>query len=159
LDAEISVQTLFGHPTIGELAQNLEGRGRAARAPLVFVADRPNPAPLSRGQQRMWFQHRLEGPDSGLDNIPLALRLRGLLDIDALRAALGDVIARHEILRTLYRVDADGNPRQYVLPASTAAPEIEMFDVEPASLDGTLTTAAFDRGFDLESQRPLRATL
>src|SRR6185437_15202187 len=32
-------------------------------------------------------------------------------------------------------------------------------DVEPASLDGTLTTAAFDRGFDLESQRPLRATL
>src|SRR6185437_10484038 len=105
LDAEISVQTLFGHPTIGELAQNLEGRGRAARAPLVFVADRPNPAPLSRGQQRMWFQHRLEGPDSGLDNIPLALRLRGLLDIDALRAALGDVIARHEILRTLYQAD------------------------------------------------------
>ena len=58
--------------------------------------------------------HRqLEGPTAPY-NIPLALRLAGELDAGALAAALGDVVGRHEVLRTVFPADG-GQPFQHVL--------------------------------------------
>ena len=76
---------------------------------------RPAVIPLSYAQQRLWFLNRFEGGVATY-NMPIAFRINGPLDVDALDAALDDVIARHESLRTVFP-DVDGVALQRVLPA------------------------------------------
>ena len=71
--------------------------------PAIVPTVRPEAVPLSFGQQRMWFVNRLESPDTAY-SMSSAVRLTGgELDQDALRAAIGDVAARHEVLRTVIK--------------------------------------------------------
>ncbi|MEU6814554.1 amino acid adenylation domain-containing protein [Streptomyces sp. NPDC046860] len=155
LGAEVAVRTLFEHPTVAALARALDTPGRARPAVLPASA-RPEPLPLSYAQQRLWFLNRLEGPGSTY-NIPLVLELDGTLDPDALRAALGDVIERHEALRTLFS-ERDGVPCQTVLPAARATPELPVTSIAPADMDATVLDAVREP-FDVTRDLPLRATL
>ncbi|MFF4318247.1 amino acid adenylation domain-containing protein, partial [Streptomyces sp. NPDC001568] len=152
---ECSVRDVFEARTVARLATRLADRGGAGRpAPVGGV--RPQRLPLSYAQARLWFLHRLDGP-SATYNIPLALRLRGALDPAALAAAVGDVVARHEALRTVYAEDAQG-PYQRILPVGGV--EVP-FVVERAPVSGH--AARIDREtarpFDLATELPLRATL
>src|SRR5712691_8850153 len=118
---------------------------------------RPAEIALSYAQRRLWFLERLEGI-SGTYVIPLAVRLKGTLDRVALEAALGDLVERHESLRTLFP-DRLGVPRQEILEPQSARPRLEIGSVnDEAGLAAALTAAA-GRGFDLSSEIPLRAHL
>ena len=100
LDAGLAVRALFEAPTVAQLAPRIGGRGAGGLAPLVPV-ERPAVVPLSFAQQRLWFMDQLQGP-SAVYNMAAALRLSGRLDVEALGAALADVVGRHESLRTLF---------------------------------------------------------
>src|SRR5690606_30001250 len=98
LRTEMPLRLLFQHPTPAALAQAL-GQSRPA-LPALVRQDRPARIPLSAAQNRLWFLQRLERNGSAEAaasyNIPMRLDLQGRLDREALRLALGDLIARHE---------------------------------------------------------------
>ncbi|WP_379516056.1 amino acid adenylation domain-containing protein [Nonomuraea insulae] len=111
---------------------------------------------MSFAQRRLWFLHRLEGP-SATYNMPLALRLSGGLDPGVLRAALADVVGRHESLRTVF-VEVDGEPAQRVVEAGEADFGWRVSRVGERELAGALEGAA-RYGFDLSAEIPVRVTL
>ncbi|NEE22206.1 non-ribosomal peptide synthetase, partial [Streptomyces sp. SID7499] len=90
-------------------------------------------------------------------NLPVALDLDGPVNSSALRAAFGDVVARHEALRTIFP-DRDGTPHQAVLDATVAAPEFTELDVTAGELDDAVRRIAGE-GFDLTVELPVRAAL
>ncbi|MET7707321.1 amino acid adenylation domain-containing protein [Micromonospora sp. NPDC005413] len=152
LGVELAVRDLFEFPTVAGVVRRLGVVG-AARAGVVAVP-RPERVPLSFAQARLWFIGQLEGV-SGTYNIPFAARVRGGLDVGALRLALADVVGRHESLRTVFQ-EVGGTPCQVVL--SGWAPELVVRRVSAQGLAGAVREAA-GAGFDLTVDPPLRAWL
>ncbi|MGI5208662.1 amino acid adenylation domain-containing protein [Spirillospora sp. CA-108201] len=155
LDVELPVRALFEAPTVAGLAALL-GRGAVPVRPALEPRERPDVIPPSYAQQRHWFLSRFEGP-SATYNMPTALRIRGPLDVDALRAAVGDLVERHESLRTVLP-DGGGVPRQLILDAAAARPELEIAGTTEAELPARLAMAA-GYAFDISAEPPLRTHL
>ncbi|MFF8835274.1 amino acid adenylation domain-containing protein [Streptomyces sp. NPDC015130] len=155
LGVEMTVRDLFQAPTPAGLAGRLDAAVRAR--PALRPVARPATPPLSFAQQRLWFFGRVD--DSPLYNVPFALRLRGTLDREALRAALADAVRRHESLRTRFPESGTG-PWQDVVPAEEAQDLVpwEFHATDPARLEADLSDAA-RRPFDLTGGMPLRAAL
>ena len=128
------------------------------------IAPRPRggEVPLSLAQERLWFLSRLD-PDDASFNLFLVHRLRGDLDAEALKRALGEVVARHEILRTRYPATPDGRPVQVVEPAWRAGLErIDLAGLAPDErerLARELVAERVNAPFDLADRPPFRASL
>lgn len=112
---DISLMQLFETPTVAALARHIERALQTARGldvPPVGPAPRNVDLPLSFSQERMWVVQQIQ-PETSAYNIPVALRLTGILDVATLEQALNELVRRHEILRTTI-VLHDGHPRQHI---------------------------------------------
>ncbi|MFD9356168.1 amino acid adenylation domain-containing protein [Streptomyces sp. NPDC060031] len=154
LAVELPLAEVFTARTVARLADVLAVAERADRAAITPVSH-DDPLPLSFAQQRLWFLDRL-APGATDYLVPFALRLRGLLDREALLGALDAVTARHAVLRTRY-VEHDGEPFQ-IIDRDARVP----VTVLEAPEDGEAMRLVHEdlaRPFDLTAQIPARATL
>ncbi|MFI9842489.1 amino acid adenylation domain-containing protein [Nonomuraea sp. NPDC051941] len=154
IGAELAIRDIFEHPTAAGLATVL-ARSRGA-LPALTPRSRPERLPLSPEQQRLWLLTQTDGPNATY-NVPSSWRLSGLLDPDALRAALHDVVERHESLRTIFPGEA-GQPCQRLLPTVDALVELPVVDVDEDHLQPAMNTLA-RAPFDLDTDLPLRCRL
>ncbi|MER7455391.1 condensation domain-containing protein, partial [Nocardia beijingensis] len=156
LDTRVPVRTIFEAATVAGLAAKVEQHAGAGGRKALVAGPRPEHIPLSLAQQRMWFLNQFD-PASSVYNIPAAIRLTGDLDVVALRQAVADLVARHEILRTIYPQTPDG-PVQQVL-AADAVP----IDLTPTRVDAADTvavvTSVVGAGFEVTTEVPFRVAL
>ncbi|MET0397551.1 MAG: amino acid adenylation domain-containing protein, partial [Longimicrobiaceae bacterium] len=163
LGVELPLRVLFEAPTVAELAGRVEALRRAGlpALPPVVPVERGGPLPLSFAQERLWFLDRLE-PGSAFYNIPAALRLGGALDGPAMERALGEIVRRHEVLRTVF-TEAQGSPVQTVAPPGAwVLPVEDLSHLGEAERDAEAARrAAADaaRPFDLAAGPLFRAEL
>ncbi|MFE2406687.1 condensation domain-containing protein, partial [Streptomyces rubiginosohelvolus] len=154
LGVDLPIRRLFQQPTPAGLAAAVGGAGEGARTPLTAV-ERTAELPLSFAQSRLWFINQMEGP-SPTYHLPLGLRITGPLDQQALKAALGDVVGRHESLRTVFPAPG-GRPTQRILDPATPV-RLRSVPVAPGDLDDAVAEA-IRAPFDLATEPPLRADL
>src|SRR5262249_17609467 len=100
---------IFERPALAALAAEIETAARAGRGleiPPLRPVPRDADLPLSFAQERLWFLDRLQ-PGPSAYNMPAAVRLHGSLDIPPFRRSLGEIVRRHESLRTRFAVRGD----------------------------------------------------
>ena len=164
---EMPLRDLFEAPVLADLATRVEVALRANAAPpvppLLPVAPRlrEGPLPLSFAQQRLWFMEHLE-PGSPLYNIPIALRVEGPLDAGVLALCLGEIVRRHEALRTVFSVQ-EGAPVQVIQPAALfRLPMVDLSGLPERAREAlalALTGEEARRPFDLTRDPLLRGTI
>ncbi len=152
---QLPLQALFASPVLHVLAQALEVAPAQEPLPILPVA-RDGELPLSFAQQRLWFLTQLEGM-SETYHIPLALRLHGRLDRQALQHSLDALYARHESLRSRF-ITREDRPQVQILPANGLPLAFHDLRRHPAQAD-TLCRQAATQPFDLTQGPLVRAAL
>jgi amino acid adenylation domain-containing protein len=154
---------VFASSRLDQMAKWLEAEPRRepAQRPVITRVSRSNPLPLSYAQLRMWFLSQFEATSSPFLN-SIVLRVRGPLQVDILRKALTNVLARHEVLRTTFAVEA-GSPVQLIAPPQEfALEESDRTGTPEENRDAAGARIAFEdihRGIDVSKEFPLRAQL
>ena len=158
LGTDTLLRDLFLAPTIAELAERVQADRDRVHSP-IEPRTSTEPALASFAQQRVWFVEQLD-PGAGLYNVPIAWRLAGALDIDAMERALNEIVRRHDILRTT--LVSDGGP-----PLQVVEPEVRVrIRVEDLSGEADPESAAWAwlqddaaEPFDLAAGPLFRASL
>ena len=131
----------------------------AVAAEADATADGRQPAEMSDGQRRMWFVQSVD-PDSALLNICVSYRLSGDVDVARLRRAVEAVAMRHQVLRTIYQTDSDGDPhpvtRDDLRPGWTEHDLSGLADQARRLRLEVLAQRQFRQPFDLTKDSPLR---
>jgi amino acid adenylation domain-containing protein len=147
LGVELPLRAFFEGPTIASLAERIQQAVRERTGRIEPESRRT--APLSYPQQRLWFLDRLQ-PGLAAYNLPLVLRVEGALSAAALESALAEIGRRHEVLRTTFAVDAEGEPVQVVAPWSPHG----MSCVDLSGLAKPLRESEAERLISAEVRRP-----
>ncbi|CPH98213.1 syringomycin synthetase [Burkholderia pseudomallei] len=103
--SDTSLRDLFARPVLKDLAEHASTAARARDAAIPKAA-RGEPVPMSFAQQRLWFLARMGGLGDAY-HMPIAVRLHGALDVDALQRALSRIVSRHDALRTTFALEGE----------------------------------------------------
>lgn len=144
------------------LEKRLKGKHKPASEPQVIPRrNNEGPTPLSFAQQRLWFIDQME-TGNPFYNVPVAVRLKGTLNVSALRKTFSEIIRRHESLRTNF-VIVDGQPMQQINIAEPAQlPLLDLSDLGVKEREAEalrVNAAEVRKPFDLTSEPLLRTTL
>jgi len=158
---EMPLRALFESPTVEALSRTiaaLKRRDVGAEIPPLVPVPRDRSVPLSFAQQRLWFLDQLD-PGNPLYNVPRAIRLTGNLNVQAMKRALNDLVARHEILRTTYQVVHD-RPIQVIAPhLAFELPVIDLSQLDRSKREEEarrIVQEESGKGFNLASDPILR---
>ena len=161
---ELSLYSLFEASTITSLGEKIEAarrEGLGLQAPPILPRTQNENLPLSFAQQRLWFLDQLV-PDAPIYNIPLAYRVTGQLNVAALEQSLGEIVRRHEALRTTFTA-VDGQPIQVIAPEiDLRLPVVDLWEIPETERDADvqrLTTQEAQQPFDLTTGPLLRVKL
>ena len=165
---DLPMSVFFADPTLRGMSRSLEDRlavnqiGQDNRAPTVPLVpeqlDAGQPAPLSHSQERMWFMHQL-APDSSAYNVPLALRLSGDLDTNALQLAIDALVRHHDILRTRFPSSDLGPVAEVLDHLDVPLTRLDGPKGDPSSALAGLLSHLSQQPFDLEHGPLLRTWL
>jgi amino acid adenylation domain-containing protein len=160
--------------SIADFFEGVSTRALATKivAELTAIADMPSVPvtkvqkatdfhPLSFGQRQLWFIHQL-APDTPAYNIPIAIKLKGCVNVTALTQSLNEIIRRHEVLRTNFALK-EGEPVQVIKQAATLSLSIEdlreLSESDRIKEAQRLATDIATQPFDLSCQLLLRGLL
>ncbi|MET0649250.1 MAG: condensation domain-containing protein, partial [Pyrinomonadaceae bacterium] len=160
----LALRSVFEAPTVAELAALIDAAVRekaGVATPPLIPAQRSGPLPLSFAQQRLWFLDRLS-PEAASYNVPVAYRIEGRLDVDALERSLNRIVERHEVLRTTIALAA-GEPVQVISPHARLTLQLTDLGAAPPSERQARARAEVEeeggRPFDLGAGPVIRARL
>lgn len=162
LSVKLQLKDAFLHPTIEAHAQLMESAGKYTHRRIEATPIRDS-YPLSNAQQRLWTLCQFKGA-SGAFNIPVILTMKGVLNESAFRQSVHMLLNRHEILRTAFRMNNEGEVRQYILDPGSDTFEIECADLrdytdnQAAAVKKRVETERFT-SFDLNKAPLIRMAL
>jgi amino acid adenylation domain-containing protein len=161
---EMPLRVLFERPTVAGLAESIElirRGGQSLHTLPIKPVPRDRRLPLSFAQQRLWFIDQLD-PGNSVYNFPVAVRLKGPLNLMALEQSLNEVVRRHETLRTVFST-VDGQASQIIAPTFTIALAIvnlrELPEVDREKEVQRLAIEEARRPFNLAQGPLLRASV
>src|SRR5215213_2141848 len=156
---ELPLRVIFDSPTVTGIAEYIEATAQHQQSSVPFIVrvSRERNLPLSFAQRRMWFLNQLE-PESAYYNVPLAMRLTGRLDTDALEQAINEVIRRHEVFRTTFASEG-GEPVQVIAAAVHLTLTVEDISGEGEDRAIELALEESAKQFDLSRGPLLRMRL
>ncbi|MGH8302843.1 MAG: amino acid adenylation domain-containing protein, partial [Steroidobacteraceae bacterium] len=158
LDCNIPYQALFTRPILHDFAAAVAS-AHGTRQRVIPLAARDRPLPLSFAQERLWILVQEERSASGAYHVPIALRLRGAIDADALARALNALVRRHEALRTSFP-QAEGVPMQRIMPPEQIRIPLRRAEFRGCTDDWVAAlNDEFATAFDLEAGPLLRGWL
>jgi amino acid adenylation domain-containing protein len=159
LGVQMSLQDLFGHPTIAALAAHVAQAMPGEAVPAIARRAGGGPWPLSFAQERLLFLDRLL-PNRAVYNSPFAVEWKGALDVESLQRALNTIIARHEPLRTTFQAGEECDVQVIAAEATVKIQAISLRHLSAGDREGETRRVLEEearRPFDLGKDVMLRA--
>lgn len=164
----LPLRLIFDYPTVRALAAQIdrEQAKQSSALPRLVAAPRNQILPLSFSQERLWVLDRLESGGAKYNsarayNISAAFDLRGALNLDALKFAFSQLVARHEVLRTTFNSQAEQIEQRILPPYDWFFMIEDVRSQSPASQEAAIEEVRLQeatRAFDLEEGQHARRT-